>query len=173
MNTILNHLLTPRLSWFIPQLPMSFQSLASIPDSLGRFQTFQIGLQSTWVVGLLLILFHMTLICSYYLSLELKILVRSSLFTVFDSDAGVWCGSVQAPFLLNCAPNHRAGSKHVPNRAPHRPTPVQISVEWFGAWCTRSNRSKKAFLNVMMDLQVHPDRTYFVTSSKDKMARVC
>ena len=36
-----------------------------------------------------------------------------------DSDAGVWFGAVQRHFLLHCALNHGAGSKHVPNRAPH------------------------------------------------------
>ena len=93
------------------------------------------------------------------------------------SDAGVRCGSVQGPFLLNHAPNHRAGSKHVPNRALHCPTPVRGGAEWFGVWCTGFEPGpigqKKGFLNVVADLPVHPDRTYFVTSSKDKTARVC
>ena len=75
------------------------------------------------------------------------------------------------------APNHGAGLVHAPNHAPHHPKPVWGSVEWFGVWCTGFKPGpigqKKAFLNVMMDLQVHPDRTYFVMSSKDKMARIC
>ena len=94
-----------------------------------------------------------------------------------NSDAGVRCGSVQGPILLNHAPNHRAGSKHALNRAPHRPAPVWGGAEWFGARCTGFKPGpigqKKGFLNVVADLQVHPDQTYFVTSSKDKMARVC
>ena len=52
------------------------------------------------------------------------------------SDAGVRCGAVQRPFLLHRAPNRRAGSKHVPNRTPHRPTPVRSSAEGFRVWCT-------------------------------------
>ena len=46
------------MSWFVPQLPMSFQSPASTSDGLAHFQTFWIGLQATWVVSLLLILSH-------------------------------------------------------------------------------------------------------------------
>lgn len=33
--------------------------------------------------------------------------------------------------------------------------------------------NEHAHRDVVTDLQVHPDRTYFVTSSKDKTARVC
>ena len=93
------------------------------------------------------------------------------------SDAGVRCGAVQRPFLPNHAPNCGAGSVHAPNRAPHQPAPVRSGAEGFSAQCTGFEQGpigqKKAFLNVAMDLQVHPDRTYFVTSSKDKTARVC
>ena len=94
-----------------------------------------------------------------------------------SSDAGVRCGAVQRPFLLNRAPNRGAGSVHAPNRTLHRPAPVRSGAEGFGAQCTGFEQGrigqKKAFLNVATDLQVHPDRTYFVTSSKDKTARVC
>ena len=94
-----------------------------------------------------------------------------------NSDAGVRCGSVQRPFLLNHTLNCGASLKHALNHAPHQPAPVWIGVEWFGVQCTRFEPGpigqKIAFLNVMTDLQMHPDRTYFVTSSKDKMARVC
>ena len=97
--------------------------------------------------------------------------------TVDNSDAGVQCGVVQRPFLLNHTPNRGAGSVHALNRAPHRPAPVWSGAEGFGVRCTGFEQGpigqKKAFLNVAMDLQVHPDRTYFVTSSKDKTARVC
>ena len=94
-----------------------------------------------------------------------------------SSDAGVQCGAVQRPFLPNRTPNRGAGSVHAPNRAPHRPAPVRSGAEGFSARCTGFEQGpisqKKAFLNVTTDLQVHPDRTYFVTSSKDKTARVC
>ena len=53
-----------------------------------------------------------------------------------NSDAGVRCGAVQRPFLPHRAPNHGAGSKHVLNRAPHRPAPVRSGAEGFGARCT-------------------------------------
>ena len=104
-------------------------------------------------------------------------LVKSNLPSrVKISDAGVRCSAVQRPFLLNHAPNRGAGSVHAPNRAPHRPAPVQSGAEGFSARCTRFEQGpigqKKAFLNVATDLQVHPDQTYFVTSSEDKMGYV-
>ena len=65
----------PKLSWFVPQLSMSFRSLAFSSSSSAHFQTLQIGLWPTWWPGLSayfsfsLMDSHMKLICSYYLSL--------------------------------------------------------------------------------------------------------
>lgn len=33
--------------------------------------------------------------------------------------------------------------------------------------------NERAHSDVVTDLQISPDRTYFITSSKDKLARVC
>lgn len=35
------------------------------------------------------------------------------------------------------------------------------------------NSNERAHADVVTDLQMSPDRTYFITSSKDKSARVC
>ena len=35
------------------------------------------------------------------------------------------------------------------------------------------NNNERAHMDIVTDLQLSPDRTYFITSSKDKTARVC